>query len=61
MDNKLSLEERTRRLRLIRSFIFCHDPSAVAYFRALDEQIEENEKEIKFHKQYDPFFRRLFS
>lgn len=57
----LTLEERTRRLRMIRLFIYDHEPEAKDYFQALDEQIEANEKEIKFHKQFDPFFRELFS
>ena len=60
-EDKLTLEERTKRLRRIRLFIYDHEPEAKDYFRALDEQIEVNEKEIKFHKQYDPFFRKLFS
>lgn len=60
-EDKLSLEERTRRLRRIRLFIQDHEPEAKDFFKALDEQIEANEKEIKFHKQYDPFFRKLFS
>lgn len=57
---KLTLEERTRCLRMIRLFIYDHEPEAKDYFQALDEQIETNEKEIKFHKKYDPIFRKLF-
>lgn len=60
-EEKLTLEERTKRLRRIRLFIYDHEPEAKDFFRALDEQIEANEKDIKFHKQYDPFFRKLFS
>lgn len=58
---KLTLEERTRRLRMIRLFIYEHEPEAKDYFQALDEQIDANEKEIAFYKLYDPFFRKLFS